>query len=188
MLRRELRQRRRDLSETAQRQAGRAVAELLSSAPAFQDSQHIALYLAADGELDLAEFIEIARGSGKSLYLPAIENKTMSFRRWSQGDSLVKGGLGIEQPHSETAHIELRQLELVLTPLVGFDRQGLRLGMGGGYYDRCFAGRPQSSTQAQQAPQLLGVAHSLQECEDIPQEKWDQRLDGVITEQGIDWF
>ena len=70
-------------------------------------------------------------------------------------------------------------LDLVLTPLLGFDEHANRLGMGGGYYDRTFAFR--RYYQHWQRPFLLGIAFNEQQCELLEKNPWDVTLDAVVT-------
>ena len=72
-------------------------------------------------------------------------------------------------------------MDIILMPLVGFDRKGNRLGMGGGYYDRTLAFINEQQTPYQKLPLLVGVAHSLQEQKHIPAEEWDIRLNSIVT-------
>ena len=72
------------------------------------------------------------------------------------------------------------RLDLVLVPLVGFDPQGNRLGMGGGFYDRTFAYRGRRKHTSR--PCLIGLAHECQRVEHLPCAGWDIPLDGVITD------
>ncbi len=90
--------------------------------------------------------------------------------------------LGIEEPQ-DTPSIGARWLDIVFLPLVGFDRFGLRLGTGGGFYDRAFAFR--QARHAWHAPRLIGIAYAFQEVERISPHPHDVPLDAVITEKGI---
>ena len=74
-------------------------------------------------------------------------------------------------------------MDVILLPLVAFDRKGYRLGMGGGYYDRSLAFR--RSRQQWRRPRLIGVAHSCQQHPGLPQQHWDVPLDCIITESEI---
>ena len=67
-----------------------------------------------------------------------------------------------------------------MLPLVGFDRRGRRLGMGGGFYDRTFAF---SRIRPRLAPKLIGLAHDLQRVQQLPVEPWDVPLHGVVTDR-----
>ena len=77
-------------------------------------------------------------------------------------------------------------LDLVLVPLVGFDDQGTRLGMGGGFYDRSFATR--LFRRYWRKPRLIGVAYELQRVAHLDRQPWDVALDGVVTEQRLYLF
>ena len=88
--------------------------------------------------------------------------------------------MGISEPVGGAA-VDLEKLDLVLMPLVAWDRQGRRLGMGGGYYDRAF-----KRVLGLDRPERVGVAWSLQEADELPQESWDVSLHAVVTEK--EWF
>src|SRR5687767_13746260 len=74
-----------------------------------------------------------------------------------------------------------QQLDLVLLPLVAFDRRGARLGMGGGFYDRTFAFL---RVAGRRKPRLVGLAHHFQEVAQLPREPWDVPLAAIVTERG----
>lgn len=98
--------------------------------------------------------------------------EAMDFRRWAPGDPLVKGPWSTQQP-ADTA--KMVRPALIFCPLVGFDRNGGRLGQGGGHYDRYFARFPD-------VPRI-GVGWSVQEIDAIPAESTDIMLDAILTEQ-----
>ena len=82
--------------------------------------------------------------------------------------------------------IDIRRLDLVLMPLVGFDSTGSRLGMGGGFYDRSFAFLRRR--QKWRKPNLIGAAFDCQKVEQIDGQSWDVPLSGVMTESGVELF
>lgn len=91
---------------------------------------------------------------------------------------------GIKEPCLRTNKTILsKQLNLVLLPLVAFDAQGNRMGMGGGYYDRTFAFKNQHQNKIGTKPKLLGLAHECQQVEQLPIESWDIPLQGILTDQ-----
>ena len=90
--------------------------------------------------------------------------------------------LGIEEPLGQRT-ISARRLDLVFLPLVGFDRRGVRLGAGGGYYDRAFEFR--RWRRFWHAPRLIGIAYSFQQLDGITPAAHDVLLDAVVTEKGI---
>jgi 5-formyltetrahydrofolate cyclo-ligase len=91
--------------------------------------------------------------------------------------------LGIPEPADTDASLAPDALDVVLVPLLGFDRRGHRLGFGGGYYDRSFAFLRDVERPAK--PLLVGIGYALQEVERVPHEDWDVPLDYVATEREL---
>lgn len=124
--------------------------------------------------------------AGKICYLPVLtSDKTLHFARYQRDDELQINQYHIPEPVGRQHFIPAEKLDLVLTPLVAFDRVGNRIGTGGGYYDRTFAflfNKPEI------VPYMLGVAYQLQECNEIQPEPWDIKLNGVLTENGVIGF
>lgn len=102
----------------------------------------------------------------------------LHFSLYQPADKLQPNQYGILEPLSSAPHIALEKLDIVMTPLVAFDRQGHRLGTGGGYYDRTFAA-------LQGKPRLVGMAYSMQEADPLPSDEWDVKLYGVVTEKSL---
>lgn len=176
-LRRHMRQQRRSLSPYQQRQAANGLVDQLRRQPLFQRSQHIALYCAADGEIDPARLIR--RFPHKTFYLPVIlRNQHLAFTRYRSSSRLYKNRFGIVEPVGPRRHP--RELDMVLMPLVAFDQQGNRLGMGGGFYDRTFAYLRDNPLR--QRPHLIGLAHHLQQADHLPSDPWDIPLAAVATD------
>ena len=144
----------------------------------------IAAFLAFDGEPDLSLGLAELERSGAALALPVVHEtpgrNTMVFRRWSTGDPLRANRYGIAEP-TAGPEVPLAQLELVLIPMVGWDRHGNRLGMGASYYDRAL----QPFLRAD-SPRRVGVAYAGQEIDRVPADPWDVPLHAVLTEHG--WF
>jgi 5-formyltetrahydrofolate cyclo-ligase len=137
--------------------------------------------MAADGEIDPALLLVAAQRRNKDCYLPVISPvgvPRLRFKRWRKGEALKTNFYGIAEPRSGP-YCPPRTLSLVLMPLVGFDADGNRLGMGKGYYDRTFAFRRRT---VQRHPVLLGLAHECQRVEKLEVEAWDLPLDGVVTD------
>ncbi len=90
---------------------------------------------------------------------------------------------GIFEPELNCSHIcPVAELDFILTPLVAFDSQGNRLGMGGGYYDRTLAQIPDNAVKK---PVLIGIAHQCQEVDALPIASWDVPLDYIVTPERI---
>lgn len=184
-LRRELRARRRSLSPLQQKRAARALTRQLLRHPQVQRSRHIALYLPNDGEIDPRLFAGVARRLGKICYLPVLQpvhRNRLWFYRFDADTPLVPNRFGIPEPRPhKTARRSPRALDLVLLPLVGFDEQGGRLGMGGGFYDRTFAFKLAEGGRS--SPYLIGLAHECQRVSALPVAPWDVPLDAIVSDR-----
>jgi len=146
-------------------------------------SQHIAFYLPNDGEIDPSPLIRFLERCGKQCYLPRLHadgSNRVWFVRYHSGDKLSDNRFGIPEPCVQNQKLPAWALQTVLMPLVGFDRSGNRLGMGGGFYDRTFAFKRQ---RPHSRPLLIGLAHSIQEVPELPTESWDMPLDIIATEK-----
>lgn len=192
-LRTELRQRRQGLSKTQQQlHADQACqhffdAKLLETN--FENRYKVAVFLSQDGELDTSALIqELWQLNSIDLYLPALETQPdwhMGFSRYTADSVLINNRFGIPEPDiPENQHLNGKEMDLVVMPLVGYDLKGNRLGMGGGYYDRTFAFKLQSESKTN-SPLLIGWAHSCQQVNQLPSEPWDVPLDGIINETGF---
>lgn len=184
-LRQLLRNKRRNLSSSQQQQAAQQLCQRLTQHPLFRRAQHIALYLASDGEIDPLLLMREAWRRGKHVYLPVLARwpKTaMVFQRVRPVQQWEKNRFGILQPRWCVADQRAAwALDAVFLPLVGFDQQGGRLGMGGGFYDRCFAKLHQRDHLA--TPQRIGLAHDCQHVEQLPIAPWDVPLNAVVSDQ-----
>ncbi len=176
--------RRRAVTPGERARAARRVAENADRFLHLKSHWRIAAYLAMPNELDASALIERARRRGCRVYVPRIDRHDASraMRFLELGGRTRPNRLGIEEPE-DTGAIGARWLDVVFLPLVGFDRFGLRLGAGGGFYDRAFAFR--HSRTAWHAPRLVGIAYAFQELERIEPAAHDVPLDAVITERGI---
>ncbi|MFP5440996.1 MAG: 5-formyltetrahydrofolate cyclo-ligase [Gammaproteobacteria bacterium] len=182
-LRRAIRARRRALSPAQQRAAARKLARRVAASPQFRKARSLALYIAADGEIDPAPLAQRAWRLGKRVYLPVLHplyHDRMFFVRWSAGDRLRRNRFRIPEPATWRDRAAPWQLDLVLAPLVAFDRAGNRLGMGGGYYDRTFA--RERAARWPRRPSLCGLAHRLQAVASLPAAPWDIPLARVFTD------
>ncbi len=187
-LRRKLRQTRRQLSPAQQRHAARRLYRQLSHHPLFRRARHIALYLPNDGEIDPRLLLRAAQRRGKATYLPVLNpwpRTRMVFQRIEPGERLRRNRFGIFEPVIRTARQRrVWALDLLLMPLVGFDGNSGRLGMGGGFYDRSLAYR--ARRKKSHKPTLLGLAHECQRVDRLPLESWDVPLLGTVTDRG--WY
>lgn len=135
-------------------------------------------YCAFGSEADCVPLFERLTGEGHTTCLPVIEARfaPLVFRCWAPGEPLVPGRHGIAVPATDAAAVEP---DVLLVPLLAFDRSGVRLGYGGGYYDRTIEG-----LRKRRATVAVGLAYGAQEMDAVPAEPFDQRLDWVLSEDG----
>lgn len=167
--------------------AARRLARLIARQHWFRCAQTLAAYVANDGEIDPAPLLRMAQARGKRVLLPRLRYKRLQFVQYYSSATLRRNRFNIPEPNGVA--IPIRCIDVVCVPLVGFDRAGRRLGMGGGFYDRTF-GPSHGSKKAlrggkiiKRRPRLIGLAHACQEFAVLPHEAWDVRLDGVLTER-----
>jgi 5-formyltetrahydrofolate cyclo-ligase len=183
-LRRALRLKRRAVSAAERNASARLVAHHADCWLRLRPSWRIALYAALPEELDTTPLIELARARGCRLYLPRIDRHSLGRKMQfvEMNDRHRSNRLGIAEPEGSQI-IGARWLDVVFLPLVGFDARGVRLGTGGGYYDRAFAFR--RWRKVWHTPQLVGLAYSFQQLEAIIPAAHDVLLDAVVTEKGV---
>ena len=183
-LRRDLRAKRRAVSTSQRKLLAEKIAHNVDAWLHLRPSWRIALYAALPEELDTTPLIELARRRGCRIYLPRIDRHSLGRRmRFVElGSRHRSNRLGISEPEGSRI-IGARWLDVVFLPLVGFDTRGVRLGTGGGYYDRAFAFRRWRS--AWHTPRLVGLAYSFQQLEHITSAAHDVLMDAVVTEKGV---
>lgn len=177
---------RQQLHPRQQHQHAIQVQQHLSHQCWFLNAQHIAFYWATDGELNLRPLLQYAHLHGKTCYLPVLKPQhtrwgrgKLWFAHYQPGDSVQPNCFGIPEPRSRKFRLPW-QIDLILLPLVGFDANAQRLGMGGGFYDRTLA--PLQLRHSGRHPHLIGIAHECQRVSCIVPKSWDIPLDAVVTE------
>jgi 5-formyltetrahydrofolate cyclo-ligase len=167
---------RRDALSPAVRDAASAsIAERCRLIIAEVGARTLAGYMPIRTEVDDRPLLEGAAADGIALALPAVLNReTMVFRKYRPGDALFGGGLGTRSPGIDAP---VASPDLILVPMVAFDRRGTRLGHGAGYYDRAIG------AMLRRRPPLVGLAFAVQEVKHIPHEPHDIRLDWIVTER-----
>jgi 5-formyltetrahydrofolate cyclo-ligase len=136
-----------------------------------------ALYYGFGSEVSPRILADQMAQAGWTLALPSVESETgeMVFRRWDRVAPLVRDAIGLHAPSDDN---DILQPDLVIVPLLAFDRDGLRLGQGGGYYDRAL-----EALRARGEVFVLGLGYSGQETANLPHEAHDQALDAILTEK-----
>ena len=149
----------------------------------LQDGRNnITGYWPVRSEIDSRPLLHALHDTGFTLALPSLikaDTPEMEFRFWTPETPLIEGCFGIPTPPPESGVMETP--DILLVPLLAFDRDGFRLGYGGGYYDRAL----QRFRHSAHRVLAFGVAFALQERETLPREPHDQPLDGVLTPEGL---
>lgn len=175
-LRARLRGLRRRLAAEIPDAAERAAARLpIARLPPFRV---FSLYMPMGSEMDPLPLLAPLSQAGAQAALPAADGRhaALSFRRWDPAMRLEPDAFGIPAPPALAQPVEP---DLVVAPLLAFDRAGRRLGQGAGHYDRTLA-----SLRARKPVFVLGLAFAGQEIDELPEEAHDQRLDAILTETG----
>lgn len=162
--------------ERAHAQGQGAAAAQLAAVLAAHGGAVLAGYHPMRSEMDPLPALGEHRGA---TCLPVVmaPGQPLVFRAWTPGAALVPGGFGTQVP-PETAPVLVPRVLIV--PLLAFDMRGYRLGYGGGFYDRTLAG-----LRAQGAVLAIGFACAAQQVTEVPTEATDQRLDLIVTENGV---
>jgi len=153
----------------------------------FRVSRRISCYLANDGEIDPQAVMERMWDMRKTCYLPVLPRLSgdyLWFAPAEPGTPLAQNRFGIPEPVVPARDlVRAQQLDLVLLPLVGFDENGNRLGMGGGFYDRSLLFL--RNRKIWRKPNLIGIAHDFQRVDSLAAKPWDMPLDTVITDRAV---
>ncbi len=187
-LRRELRNARRGIDTARQRRHAAAAARRYGRELAFLRARRIAFYWPADGELDPRPLLRKAYKDGKACFLPVIRTLTgtrrggrLWFAHFRPLDPLHPNRFGIPEPTARRYRLTAPwKLDLLLIPLVGFDAECHRIGMGGGFYDRTLGYL--RHRRHWRRPRLVGIGHECQRVDRIEPRPWDIALDAVVTE------
>ncbi|AYQ55962.1 5-formyltetrahydrofolate cyclo-ligase [Bathymodiolus thermophilus thioautotrophic gill symbiont] len=174
-LRQSLRNQRNALSTSEQAKFAERLLPQAQQISDFQNGQKIALYLANDGEINPKYIKNFLKNKGIKIYLPILDNKKLKFAKL--GKKFTKNKFGINEP-TATEILNAEQLDIIFMPLVGFDEQKNRLGMGGGFYDRTLAFKKH---QKHTNPKLIGLAFDCQKIDKLAVETWDVPLNAIIT-------
>jgi len=181
-----IRNQRQALPAGIQQQHSKALCQNIIKQKSYRNSQHVACYLANDGEIDPYLLVEHAWFAKKNVYLPVLSplKNSLYFAPYDENSQLRLNRFNIPEPVCQPSDwIKARQLDLLLLPLVAFDGYGNRVGMGGGFYDRTLAYL--QHRQFWKKPTLMGLAHEIQKVNRLKTQSWDIPLDCIVTEKQI---
>jgi 5-formyltetrahydrofolate cyclo-ligase len=140
----------------------------------FAQAHTILAYFSTRQEPDLSPLFHLNKIWG----LPRCVGRELSWHVWSLGTALTTGAYGIPEPAADAPSLLIEQVDLILVPAVACDRQGYRLGYGGGYYDRLLS-LPEWSQKA-----AIGIVFEFAQLPELPIDPWDRPLSWVCTEAG----
>jgi 5-formyltetrahydrofolate cyclo-ligase len=171
---------RRALTDEERGIASAAICERIIHSHEFMSCNTLACYLPCNDEVDPLAVINRAWRAKKRIFAPVTHQRgKMFFRQITPDTDLARNRFGLWEPVSGPA-IAPRSLDVVITPLVAFDAERHRIGMGGGYFDRCFQFLRSRKSWLQ--PKLIGLAFECQKVEKIVPNPWDIRLYRIVTE------
>ncbi|TVP50161.1 MAG: 5-formyltetrahydrofolate cyclo-ligase [Halomonas sp.] len=187
-LRRLLRRQRQALSAHEQRVAAQRLCRHLKNLPEISRAKRLSLYLPNNGEIDPTPLLPWLRKRRVEVYLPVLRPfgpNRLWFVAYRSDTPMIKNRFGIWEPDTRFSaqrrnRLPAWALDTLIVPLVGFDNQANRMGMGGGFYDRSLAFMRRPGPK----PTLIGVAHACQQVKTLPVEPWDVPLQAVVSDQG----
>ena len=178
-LRQQIRKTRANLTALQQQQAEDSITQQALALIEERNAQHIALYVSFDGEISTDKLIKTLWAQDKHVYLPLLHPfnpNHLLFLRYLPDTPMLKNKFGIWEPKLNVQNVlPLDELDILFTPLVAFDKEGNRLGMGGGFYDRTLQNWQNSSFIP------VGLAHQCQQVEQLPTEAWDVPLYRILV-------
>lgn len=182
MTKREWRKHLRSLHEgrEARDRQSAALCRHIIGCDSYKSARVIGGYMPMEHEADILPVLQDALEQGKILALPLCgQPPHMTLHRVDSLDELAPGAYGIPEPMQSAEQVAAEELDLLLVPLEGIDSTGVRLGKGGGYYDRLLADADVTT---------IGCALKWQWTQRLPSESWDRPLDACADEEGVHVF
>lgn len=168
------------LGEEALRRESAALCHHVLSWPVYREAACVGGYIPLRHEVDITPVLSDALRAGKTVVLPRIEAEHgLTFRRVGSLEELIPGPYGLTEPSTDAPNVPVEAIDLLITPLEAVTRTGMRLGKGGGYYDRLLA---------EHDVMTLGAALSWQWVDTLPAEPWDKPLRAAVDARGIHMF
>ncbi len=161
--------------------AGLTLSALFPMAAMPKPGAVVSAYWPFRAEIDPRPLIQRLVRAGARIALPVTpakgSDRPLSFHLWSAHEALTCSALGVPEPHPSA---ELVDPDILLVPLLAFDRRGGRLGYGAGHYDRTL-----EHLRRRKAVRAIGLAFAAQEIGRVPMDEHDQRLDAILTERAF---
>lgn len=179
IIRKKMQDMRLHVPQEQQKKAALCIGQHIHASPLYQQAQHIAFYYPMRGEVNLDWLWKSAQQEEKYIYFPIMQaDQTLQFFLTHDKTVFQKNKCSVLEPIiGEESPIPIDVLELILVPLLAFDQDKNRLGMGAGYYDKTLVNASN--------PQCLGIGYDFQRVDHIDAMPWDIPLHWVVTEAGI---
>ena len=180
-LREHLKLKRKQLSEEKSSEMSHAISERVIKSKWIREYSNVGIYHPVNGEANTLQLIDFMWSINQQVFLPVIHKKNLLFGRLKSDSELIKNRYGIPEPSIERNNqVSANLLDMVFVPLVAFDLNGFRIGMGSGYYDRTF--EKKLLIKDHKNPVLIGLAYEFQKQECLNHQPWDVPLDMAVTE------
>lgn len=176
-LRKQVLEQMNSLSEEQHKTLSEQIAATVYEQNEWREAKTIGITLSMKHEVNTYIIIEKAWEEGKTVVVPKCnrETKTMTFRQIVSFEQLEIVYMNLREPiPSITEEVDVKEIDLLFVPGVAFTSEGDRVGYGGGYYDRYLV---------QYKGKTLSLAYDLQMVRDIPTERFDQKVQKIITEK-----
>lgn len=177
-LRKEMIKRRNELNNVEKIVMDNKIIETFINTIEYKKCTQIFMYIGFGSEINTKKLIDYALNDGKEVYVPKVIKKDMVFIRINNLENLVTSNYGILEPIGDKSDFNVDKLGIVIMPGVVFDKQGNRVGYGGGYYDKFL------NTNVITAKKIA-LVYNFQIIDSIPSEKHDMKVDSIITEEKI---
>jgi 5-formyltetrahydrofolate cyclo-ligase len=175
-LRREIRARRDAIPPDERARRSSKIADRLLALPEISGAKTVMLFSSFGSEVDTGPILVRLIGDGRTVLLPRLEDREIVAVRWSPGEPLAPGALGIGEPTGEA--VPPADIDVLVTPGVAFDRHGNRIGYGGGNYDRLLP-------KLRRSVPAIAIAFAMQVVDAVPVGRVDRRVDAVVTEDEV---
>ncbi|MEG2738452.1 5-formyltetrahydrofolate cyclo-ligase [Clostridium sp.] len=177
-LRKEMIKRRNEINNVEKIKMDNKIIETFINTIEYKKCKQIFIYIGFGSEINTKKLIEHALEDGKEVYVPKVIKKDMVFIRIDNLENLVTSNYGILEPIGDKSDFDVDKLGIVIMPGVVFDKQGNRIGYGGGYYDKFFNN---NSINARK----IALVYDFQIINAIPSEEHDIKVDSIMTEEKL---
>lgn len=180
-LREKLLEKRNNIKPEKRKEKEALIMNRLFEMPEFKQAKNILFYASFKGEADTLSLLRHAIKAGKRIVLPKVDREQECLRLYEIKNisELVRGYMGIPEPGIlKGREISLKDIDIAIVPGVGFDIKGRRLGYGGGYYDKLFAGSERHIT-------TIALCFEEQIVPALPDEGHDVKIDKIVTEKRV---